>query len=141
MWWITYVFAPLVGGIIAASGFIIAKNPNAKELIDKVMPYKAIVGAIMLGTGILNLIQFVLPNLGTMFTSPIFGLGVMLIVAAELLVGFLLSFGLIAKYMGGAAEKGANLQKKLIAVEVPLGFLSIAAGVFGLLITLGILHP
>jgi hypothetical protein len=76
-----------------------------------------------------------------MFKSPIFGLGIVLIVASELLVGFLLSFGLIAKYMGGAAEKGAEIQKKLLGVEVPLGFLSIAAGVFGILILMNIIHP
>ncbi len=34
----------ILGGLIAASGLIVAKKPNAKELLDKLTPYQGCVG-------------------------------------------------------------------------------------------------
>lgn len=136
-WLIQFVVGPVLGGILAASGFIIAKNPNAKDLIDKIAPYKGFIGVGMLGLGAWNIVTN-LGNIGWFFSS-ISGIGAFITLCTMVVVGFLLGFGLIAKHAGGAAEKGAELQKKLIAVEVPLGFLSIGGGVFCLLIYLGII--
>ena len=36
----------ILGGILAASSLIIAKKPNAKELIDKLTPYQGWIGLI-----------------------------------------------------------------------------------------------
>jgi hypothetical protein len=137
-WLIGFVVGPICGGILAASGFIVAKNPNAQVLIDKLAPYKGAIGLGMLGLGVWNLLQAFRWGIGGLFGS-LFGIGVLITILTLIVVGFLLGFGMIAKYAGGAAEKGAELQKKLIIAEVPLGFLSIGAGVFCLLFYLGIL--
>src|SRR5215468_2213849 len=42
----------IAGGILAASALIIARKPNAKELIDKLTPYQGWIGVVMFGWGI-----------------------------------------------------------------------------------------
>jgi hypothetical protein len=134
--WVTYVAIPIAAGILAASGFIVAKNPNAQQLIDKLTPYKGFIGIGALGSGVWNIIN----GLSWMFSS-LMGMILFASFCVFVLVGFLLGFGMIAKYAGGAAEKGAAMQKKLIMFEVPIGFLSIGAGVYCMLILLGIVNP
>ena len=137
--WATYVGVPLAAGILAASGFIVAKNPNAQQLIDKLAPYKGAIGLGALGSGVWNILFWVMNGgIGFLF-SNLFGILLFVSFAIFILVGFLLGFGMIAKYAGGQAEKGAELQQKLIAFEVPIGFLSIGAGVYCALILLGII--
>ena len=42
----------IAGGILAASALIIARKPNAKELIDKLTPYQGWIGIVMFFWGI-----------------------------------------------------------------------------------------
>src|SRR6266568_6355155 len=87
----------IAGGILAASALIIARKPNAKDLIDKLTPYQGWIGVVMFGWGIWELfgvLRFmsllsVRPGLWTFWLAT----GV-----ADLLVGFLLGFGLITKW-------------------------------------------
>ena len=37
----------IAGGILAAAGLIISKKPDAKQLIDKLVPYQAFIGVAM----------------------------------------------------------------------------------------------
>ena len=52
----------IVGGLIAASSFLITKKPDAKELFEKLAPYQGFVGVGMLVLGVLWLLQ-VLPHI------------------------------------------------------------------------------
>ena len=38
----------IAGGLLAASNLIIARKPNAKDLIDKLTPYQGWIGIVML---------------------------------------------------------------------------------------------
>ncbi len=131
MWHITYIVAPIVGGILAASGFIIARKPDAKELIDKIAPYQGYIGVLMLAAGIWNAIDF-LPDVGAALSaSPFWAIVILGVIFSELAVGFLLGFGLIAKWIpgeSGAEKKGIEIQQKLTKIAVPVGFLSIVVG-------------
>jgi hypothetical protein len=42
----------IVGGILALSGIIVANQPNAKNVIDKLVPYQAIIGVALLVLGV-----------------------------------------------------------------------------------------
>jgi hypothetical protein len=73
-------------------------------------------------------------------------LGVTLIsaVVCELVVGFLLGFGLIAKLLpgdGSAGQKGLSLQHKLARWQVPLGLVALATALLLILYRLHILSP
>jgi len=47
----------IVGGTIAASSIIVAKKPNAQELIDKLTPYQGWIGVVLTIWGVLGLIS------------------------------------------------------------------------------------
>jgi hypothetical protein len=132
----------IVGGILAASGFIISKKPNAKELIDKLVPYQGWVGVCMLGWGVWELIGCI-TGMQLLSMFPIYWVFWLLTGIADLGVGMILGFGLVSKWtMSGspaALEKGQALRAKLVTVQVPLGFLAIVMGVMYILFSMGIL--
>ena len=113
----------IIGGIIAASSLIVAKKPNAQELIDKLTPYQGWIGIILLIWSIQGL-------LGSLRHFSIIGIatsGVMFV------VGFLLGYGLISKYLleknDEAKAKGQALRMKLAKYQVPAGIILIVLGV------------
>ena len=125
------------GGVLAASGFIIKKKPNAQEIINKIAPYQGWIGIVMFGWGVWEILAAVrttewLSNGWALYWSFWLLSGV-----ADLLVGFILGFGLISTYVfrGNAAaiEKGEQVRMKLLGYQVPLGFLAIVMGVLYIL--------
>ena len=60
----------IAGGTLASSGFIISKKPNAKELIDKLVPYTGWIGMVMFFWGIWETIA-VVRHLGLLSTAPL----------------------------------------------------------------------
>lgn len=123
---------PIAGGVLASSGFIISKKPNAKELIDKLVPYQGWIGAVMFFWGIWETIS-VVTHLGQLGEAPLRFVFWMLVAASDLLVGFLLGYGLITKYAFGkneqAQQKGAAVRAKLVKWQAPLGLLAVVMGV------------
>ena len=113
----------ILGGLIAASSLIVSKKPNAKELLDKLAPYQGIIGVILLVWSVFG----VLSLLGGF---SIIGLAV---VAVEFIVGFLLAYSLLSKYLfsknEAAKEKGQALRLKLAKYQVPAGVILIILGV------------
>ena len=123
-----YPILVIVGGLIAASSFIIAKKPDAKELFDKVAPYQGFVGIGMLVIGVLWLLQ-VLPHIAAiMKAAPVTGAITIATLVGTILVGFLLGYGLLSKFVlsknAAAQEKGAAALAKIAKVQVPLGLIT-----------------
>jgi hypothetical protein len=122
----------IAGGILAAAGLIIARKPDAKALIDKLTPYQGWIGLCMFGWGIHEVIG-VLTNMGYMKTAFGSWLFWALTGASDLLVGFLLGFGLIVKYALGknatALARGTQIRQKLAAYQGVFGVVSIVLGV------------
>jgi hypothetical protein len=132
----------IAGGILAASGLIVAKKPDAKQLIDKLVPYQAIIGVALLALGILNLLRW----LGTVFSMishiPLFGISILAMIVTSILLGFLFGMPQIAKWMpgqGGAEQKGMALSAKLAPFQGLLGIIGIVAGLLMVLYRFGIL--
>jgi hypothetical protein len=144
MFWLHFA-ALLCGGALAASGFIIARKPEAKDLLGKLAPYQGGIGVAMLASGVWNLIDGTFGiALKAMEYSMLLGLTLLSMVLCELLVGFLLGFGLIAAWIpgeGAAEVKMLNLQKKLATISAPLGLVAMATAVLALLYQLKILSP
>ncbi len=117
----------ILGGIIAASSLIVAKKPNAQELIDKLTPYQGWIGVVLLIWSIIGI-------LASIKTFSIIGIATN---AVEFVVGFLLSYGLISKYLleknETAKQKGQELRVKLIKYQVPAGVILIVLGVLSIL--------
>jgi len=116
----------IIGGIIAASSLIVAKKPNAQELIDKLTPYQGWIGVVLTFWGIK----------GILFSLSHFSIMGLAMSAITFIVGFLLGYGLISKYLlekdETAKAKGQELRMKLTKYQVPAGVILIVLGVLSL---------
>lgn len=113
---IAIVFLVLAGAL-AAAGLIAKKRPNAKELIDKIVPYQGWIGLVLL---VLSLINFILllvrigDMTGTKAMGRTFGgasgmqwvTWVLYLVSSIVGIGlgFLLGYGMINKLLAAAKE-------------------------------------
>ncbi|MEX0272807.1 MAG: hypothetical protein AB3N16_00340 [Flavobacteriaceae bacterium] len=124
----------IVGGLIAASSLIVAKKPNAKELLDKLTPFQGWIGAVLVFWGVWGAIQLLL-NVGSMGLTWMIALGVCLV---EFVVGFLLAYGLLSKYVfeknETAKAKGQLLRAKLVKYQVPGGIILIILGILSIVL-------
>ncbi len=122
----------IAGGTLASSGFIINKKPNAKELIDKLVPYTGWIGLVMFVWGVWETIA-VVRHLSLLSAAPLTWIFWTGMAVADLLVGFILGFAMISKYVLNknevAKQKGQMIREKLVKIQVPLGFLAIVMGV------------
>ena len=120
----------LAAGLLGAANLIVAKKPNAKELIDKLTPYQGWIGVVLVVWGVIDAIR-VVRFLGAMSS----GWMVIAILTAltELGLGFLLGYGLISKYVLSkspqALEKGQLLRAKLAVYQGPLGLTAIVLAI------------
>ncbi len=130
---ISAIIAILVG-VLAASPMIIAKKPNAKELIDKITPFQGWIGIVLTFWGAWGIIQSILSL--TSFST--FWIVALLVYLVEFIVGFILGYGLISKYLleknETAKEKGQQLRMKLLKYQVPAGFILIILGVLTIIL-------
>jgi len=121
----------ILGGLLAASGFIVQRRPDAQQVIDKLAPYQGWIGVTMFVWGINEI-------LGVLRSTSLIGTNLFTWVfwaasgVSDLLVGFLLGFGLITHYVLSrneqAKEKGAAIKEKLVAIQAPLGLVSMVLG-------------
>jgi hypothetical protein len=124
--------AVIAGGILAASGLIISKSPNAKDLINKMTPFQGFLGVGLLAFGVIELIRMLdlLPNAHRL--SPVFAIGLYGYLASLILIGFFLGMPQIAKWIPGenpAEQKAMDMQKKLAPYQAILGVVGIVSGV------------
>jgi hypothetical protein len=121
----------IAGGILAASALIISRKPNAKELIDKITPYQGWIGIVMFFWGVWGVLDCV-RNLGMLGDRPLFWMFWLAASAADVLVGFLLGFGLITKYALGknaaAQARGQQIRAQLAGYQGVFGLFAIAMG-------------
>ena len=128
----------IAAGVLAASSLIVKQQPNAKEMIDKLVPFQGIIGIILLLWGIYWLLFAVFPLMGGwMRYSPLGGLVFLFACLASIALGFLLGFSLISKYVlsgsADAARRGEDLRLKLAGIQGPLGLAGIVLGVWALI--------
>jgi hypothetical protein len=126
----------LAGGVLAAANLIIGMQPRAKELIDKLTPYQGAIGLGLLAWGAYNLtnLGLYIKLIGAMPVSAIAAIGMVLLL---IIVGFILGFGLLSKYVLSrneqAAAKGEQLRAKLAPLTGILGFARIGCALWLLL--------
>lgn len=132
------------GGILAASGLIVARKPDAKQLIDKLVPFQVTIGLAMLGLGVVNLLWALAHGiLGALInTASLYGLTVLAMTVVSILLGFLFGLPQITKWMqgrSGARQKAAELAKRIAPFQGILGIIGLVAALLALLYHLHIL--
>lgn len=126
----------ICGGLLAASSFVIAKQPSAERLFARIAPYQGMVGLGLLTLSLWWLYE-VLPNFGALFAST-YGLLALAAIVLNGAIGFLLGFNLLQRLLlskNPAAEaRGRELQGKLVPIQTPLGLAAAAVGTLALLL-------
>lgn len=116
-------------GILGASNLIIAKKPDAKELIAKIAPYQGWIGAISAVWGVWGIISSVL-NLGWLAATPIWWITFLATSVVLTGLGLLLGIGTLKTFIKQpqAVEKMDQLVTKLAPYQGTLGLVSIGLG-------------
>ena len=124
MGYVTLV-ALLLIGVLGASDIIIAKKPNAKELIGKLAPIQGWLGAICAIWGAWWTISFVL-NIGGFGAAPVIYVTWLVNALVMLLLGLLLGIGTIKTFIKNPTAQ-AKMDEAVAKVAPYRGMLGIIA--------------
>jgi hypothetical protein len=129
--------ALIVGGILSVSGLIVAKKPNAKELIDKLVPFQALIGVGLLALGVVNLLRWLGHHVFDLIKiTPMYGATMLSMVVTSILLGFMFGMPQIAQWLPGngvAEQKGMELSRQLAPFQGIIGLIGLATGLLVLL--------
>lgn len=131
----------IVAGVLAASSLIIAKQPNARDVIAKIVPFQGIIGIVLLIWALVVFIFYFLPIFGPLMQLvPLRAILALVTFLTAIGLGFLLGYGLIAQYVlnknAGTARGGETMHLKLARFQGPLGILGIVLGLWLLIVSL-----
>ena len=132
----------LAGGIIAASGLIISKAANAKDLIAKITPFQGFIGVALLALGVLDVIRSIDVIKHITMLPMLMMLALLGWFIGSIVLGLILGIPQIAAWIPGesnAEQKVVELQKKLLPFQTLFGIIGLADGVLLLLYQLHIL--
>jgi hypothetical protein len=130
----------ILGGILGCAGLIVAKKPDAKELIGKLQPFQAAIGVALLIFGVLNLLDAI-RFLSLMSIIPVTVIMAFAAVLSAIVLGIMFGMPMVAKLSASGAAKGEELGKKLAPYQTLVGIVAIVTGLFFLLMILGIMKP
>jgi hypothetical protein len=126
----------ILGGILAVSALIIANKPDARQLIDKLTPFQALIGVGMIALSVVNLLRL-LGVLTDMFKlNFMWALGIWCMFGAGVALGALFGMPQVVKWIPGesnAEQKAMELSQKIAPFQVLLGLVAIAGSVLVLL--------
>ncbi len=126
-------------GVLAAPSLLLAKKPEAKELLNKVTPYQGWIGLVFCFWGIWGIIQSII-SLSLLTSHPIWWITWIASSILEASLGFLLGYGMISKLVLSkneiAKEKGEQLLKKLAPLQGRLGLIAIIFGIWSVIASL-----
>lgn len=133
----SYVAFLFVLGVLGAANLIIAKKPDAKELIAKVAPYQGWMGVAGVFYGVHEIIFAV--GFTEMLGAGLFPMLLWVTYVAagglQILLGFLLGVGTVKSFIKSPAalEKMAQVQAKLAPFQGTLGLIAMATAVWYLI--------
>ena len=119
----------IVGSILALSGIIIARKPDARALIDKLTPYQALIGVALIILGVVNFFVM-LPRLTDIFKLNLIRAAAGLtVVGVSILLGALFGMPQIAKLIpdASAEQKALRMSQQLAPYQVMLGLIGLVA--------------
>ncbi len=118
-------------GVLGAANLIIAKKPEAKELIAKIAPYQGWIGAVSALWGFWGIISSLL-NLGWLSVAPILWITYLLTGLLQFGLGLLLGTGVLKTFIKQpqAVEKMDLMVVKLFPWQGKLGLGGIGLGIW-----------
>jgi hypothetical protein len=124
-------------GVLAVPSLVIAKRPEAKDLIDKITPYQGWIGAISALWGIWEIIDSLI-KIGWLSDWPIWWITYLATGVIQLCLGLLLGIGVLKTFITNpqAQEKMDQTVKKLAPYQGNLGIAAMCVGVWMIIATI-----
>ncbi len=121
-------------GVLAAANLIIARKPEAKELIDKISPYQGWIGAVSCLWGVWITLWMVLGIAG-LALYPIWWITMLAVGLVQAALGLVLGIGVLKTFIKAPAaqEKMDATLAKIAPYSGTLGLVSIGLGVWAVL--------
>ncbi len=118
-------------GVLGASSLIIARKPEAQELIAKMAPFQGWIGAVSALWGVWGIISAVL-HLSWLAHAPIFWASWLGDSVLQFALGLILGVGVLKTFLKApqAAEKIDQTLARLLPYQGKLGLAAIATGVW-----------
>lgn len=130
----------ILGGILAISGLIVAYQPQAKAVLDKLAPFQAVIGVALLVVGVLNLVRS-LGSLRLLFHAPLLGASILAISVCSILLGILFGMPHLAKLSQGGAQQAMEMMRKIMPFQMIIGLIGIGSALVFLVYRLGLMTP
>jgi len=118
----------ILGGLMAAMSLVVLMVPKSKDTFEKLVPLQGFVGIGLMFWALWGLVQ--------LLRYGVFDILAMVLIVLQILVGFLLAFSLLSKYIfksQEALEKGKKLRSKMAAFQGPMGLVLAGFGTWYLL--------
>lgn len=119
--------------LLAVPSLILSKRPDAEEVLAKIAPYQGWIGLVFCIYGVWGIISSIL-GLGMLTSYPIWWATMLASSVVEAVLGFMLGYALINKYILSKSEegmkKGQELLLKLSPIQGKLGLAGLAVGVW-----------
>ena len=119
----------VLGGLLAAAALIISKKPDAKQYIDKLAVYQALIGVGLISVSLINFLRALGGIMNAIKYLPVFGASFLAMIGCGFVLGALFGMPQIAKWIPGessAEQKAVELSKKVAPYQVLLGIILIA---------------
>ncbi len=134
----------IVCGALCMPSIIAKKRPEAKELLEKIAKFQGWIGLVICIWGICGIFMSIL-DISWITTWPLWWLTGLVANVLNFGVGFLLGFGMIQQLILSKAPdetkvKAEALHKKLVGMQIPLGYTAIIVGLWVILYGLIIRH-
>jgi hypothetical protein len=125
----------IIAGMLAAASVVIKKMPDAANLIEKIKPYEAGIGAAALVLGLLRLLTI---NIAFKI-GLIWGLVSASCIASCIIMGFLLGYPVLQNLLldelsEDAKAKSIEIYERLTPYKVTSGLVAMGTGIYLLLI-------
>jgi hypothetical protein len=120
-----------VVGVLGASSIIIAKKPDAKEMIAKLAPYQGWIGAISCLWGVWGIISSIL-SLGWIAHWPIYWATFLADSVLLAALGLILGIGVLKSFIKAPAAQAKmdETLTKLLPYQGNMGLLAIGVGIW-----------
>lgn len=118
-------------GALAAPSLILAKRPDADQVLAKIEPYQGWIGAVSALWGVWGVISALL-NLGLIKIVPILWITILAVALVQLALGLLLGVGVLKQYIKNpeAQAKMDQTIAKLRPKQGKLGLVAMGLGVW-----------
>jgi hypothetical protein len=132
----------ILGGILACSALIVAQKPDARQILDKLAPFQALIGVGMVGLSLVNFLRSIRVLTDMFKVDLIMAAGTWAMLGVGVVLGALLGVSQIMKLVAGnpqAQQRAYEMIQKVAPFQVLLGLAGIGGSVIVLLFQLRIL--